>query len=303
MMNLGDCYRILGVSPADADDAVKSAFKKLAMKYHPDKNPDKIEWATKAMSNLNAAYTTVVKHRFQLKDKKTSGGRPAPKNRTAEYAGYEATEYGKREQRRTAPATAASGKVARSALYDDILTSQFIKIKESAKDVIYRYFQYGLYNLARRNSRDNIKIFEDIVFQLRKNYHRLNELLTETDDEDFIRHFSAYRDMTFNFYMSSECINVIDYFSESVDFQAYRLFKKGDDTLYPAEKEMFYDRHNRGNFKKDYAELMLKKSREFFDEALKAYPESTWAIESGIKLRYTLILMDYVRLFFSEDGE
>lgn len=301
-MNLNDCYRLLGVLPAASDEAVKSSFKKLAMKFHPDKNPDKIEWATKAMSNLNEAYTTLVRHRFQLKDKKKSADRPAPVKRPAGYTGHDEKGYGRRDQKRTAPG-AARDKVARSGVYDEILTSQFIKIKESAKDVIYRYYQYGLYNLARRNSGDNNKIFEDIVYQLRKNYHRLNELINETDDEDFIRHFSSYRDMTFNFYMSAECINVIDYFSEAVDFQSYRLFKKGDDTLHPAEKEIFYDRHNRGSFKKDYAELMLLKSKQYLTEALKAHPESTWAIESSIKLRYTLILIDYVRLFFSEEGE
>lgn len=301
-MNLNDCYRILGVSPSAADDAVKSAFKKLAMKYHPDKNPDKIEWATKAMSSLNEAYTTVVKHKFQLKDKKVSRKSTSSKTgQAAAYAWHDDRVYTEKKQQ-SAPSAAARSKAARSALYDDLLASQFVKIKESSKDVIYRYYQYGLYNLARRNNVDNIKIFDDIVFQLRKNYHRLNEILTETDDEDFIRHFGSYRDMTFTFYMSSECINVIDYFSESVDFQAYRLFKKGDDTLHPAEKEIFYDRHNRGSFKKEYAELMLQKSKQYFDEALKAHPESTWAIESGIKLRYTMILMDYVRLFFSEDG-
>ena len=39
-MSKADYYETLGVS-RDADDkALKSAFRKMAMKYHPDRNPD-----------------------------------------------------------------------------------------------------------------------------------------------------------------------------------------------------------------------------------------------------------------------
>ena len=53
-----DYYNILGVNKNASDDEIKRAFRKLAMKYHPDRNPNKKE-AEERFKEINEAYAVL----------------------------------------------------------------------------------------------------------------------------------------------------------------------------------------------------------------------------------------------------
>ena len=51
-----DYYGILGVPRNASDGEIKKAYRKLAMQYHPDRNPGKEKWANEKFKAINEAY-------------------------------------------------------------------------------------------------------------------------------------------------------------------------------------------------------------------------------------------------------
>jgi curved DNA-binding protein len=51
-----DYYGILGVPRNASDEEIKKAYRKLAMQYHPDRNPGKEKWANDKFKEINEAY-------------------------------------------------------------------------------------------------------------------------------------------------------------------------------------------------------------------------------------------------------
>lgn len=51
-----DYYEVLGVTKNSTLDDIKKAYKKLAMKWHPDKNPNDMEMAKEKFREVSEAY-------------------------------------------------------------------------------------------------------------------------------------------------------------------------------------------------------------------------------------------------------
>lgn len=62
---MNDPYKVLGVMRDASDEEIKSAYRALAKKYHPDKyrDSDLSELASEKMKDINAAYDQIQKER------------------------------------------------------------------------------------------------------------------------------------------------------------------------------------------------------------------------------------------------
>jgi len=51
-----DYYQVLGVAKSATEEQIKKAYRKLAMQYHPDRNPGKEKWANEKFKEINEAF-------------------------------------------------------------------------------------------------------------------------------------------------------------------------------------------------------------------------------------------------------
>jgi len=288
-MNINHHYKTLKISDQATDEQISASYKRLAMLYHPDKNINNTEWATEAMKNLNIAYNAIMSYRFS--------NRPAPEIYKAENKKRETTHERPTEQNKPEQAS----KKTHDGIDKEILINKFVKIRENAKDSLYRYFQYGLFSIPRRENTFNRGVYNEIVNSLRRSYHSINNLSKKTDDTELLLHFNVFNRMLFNFYKASECINIIDSYNNKFEVDAYRMYVRGDEKLHLAHKEIFFDRHNRGHFKGGQVIPLLNQSTMYFSHVISDYSLSTWVVEARIKTEYIQSVKDYLNLFFTND--
>ncbi|MDD5289142.1 MAG: DnaJ domain-containing protein [Dehalococcoidales bacterium] len=82
MMKMKDYYQILGVNENASHEEIKNAFRKLAFKYHPDKNPGNEKQAEEKFKEINEAYSILSdarkRQQYDFAKRSGFGGAGAP---------------------------------------------------------------------------------------------------------------------------------------------------------------------------------------------------------------------------------
>lgn len=84
-----DPYKVLGISRDATDEQVKTAYRELARKYHPDKyvNNPLADLAQEKMKQINEAYDMILKERGGAKNSSYQGGGSYQSNGGAQGSG------------------------------------------------------------------------------------------------------------------------------------------------------------------------------------------------------------------------
>ncbi len=53
-------YKVLGLEEGATEKEIRAAFRRLAVRYHPDKNPDRRSWSEEKFRQIYAAYETLL---------------------------------------------------------------------------------------------------------------------------------------------------------------------------------------------------------------------------------------------------
>ena len=64
-------YKVLGLKEGATQKEVKAAFRRLAVRYHPDKNPDRRTWSEEKFRQIYAAYETLLAQLERKKRRRT----------------------------------------------------------------------------------------------------------------------------------------------------------------------------------------------------------------------------------------
>ena len=127
-----DYYQVLGVSEKASFDEIKKAYRKLAVRYHPDKNPSNVKEAESKFKEISEAYYVLSdeKRRSQYDQMRRFGGAYA--GNFAGSQGFDFEDFLRQFSSQGGAGSRGAGRQGKShgrySVFDDILGDIFTNL-------------------------------------------------------------------------------------------------------------------------------------------------------------------------------
>lgn len=109
-MELADCYRLLELSPNAGIDEIKTSYRRLARRYHPDVNPNNREQAHTKFIQVTEAYKYLLE--------RVSKQKSSSQSQTSQTNSASPRTDAKRKQKGTSPHSSASPDLDKQVKWD-----------------------------------------------------------------------------------------------------------------------------------------------------------------------------------------
>ncbi|MFW5994567.1 MAG: J domain-containing protein [Spirochaetia bacterium] len=288
-MRLETALRIFGLNPDPSTEELNKAFRRLAKRYHPDSNGERVEWATHQMASINVAYETIRK---SIREGRTQ----SPRN-TAQSAssGAQRAKTGAHRPRRGysrhAAAGAAPGNTPGSShatrMYARPLGGSarvaFLDAKKRVLEGMHTYYQFGLENVHLRHEGPHRLKYRRATRLVMKGLERFAELWTQYGPLDPESAYARFYTFTDYFYRSMFLERYNNPYSGKLDQLAYGHYRDATRLLDETIRDTFFPGMTGKSVYDPTVQLQI--CRQEFSNVIAHYFESNWIEESTLKMK------------------
>lgn len=287
-MRLETALRIFGLNPDPSTDELNKAFRRLAKRYHPDSNGERVEWATHQMASINIAYETIRKsiHNGPAQSAHThrsTTGRPHARSST--------TADSRRSYSRTTATGGATGNMqgahraggSSAEPMGNSAQNAFLDAQRRVLEGIHTYYQFGLENVHLRHEGPLRLKYRKATRLVMKGLDRFAELWTRYGPLSADSGFTTFYTFTDYFYRSMFLERYNNPYSGKLDQLAYGRYRDATRMLDETIRDTFFPGMNE---KSTYdPTVQLQVCRKEFYNVVAHYSESSWIEESTLKIR------------------
>jgi hypothetical protein len=232
--------------PASASlPELNRAYRRLVLKAHPDHNPDRIEWANRAMRKLTRAYDVA-------------------RNYLASLRYEEVQRHLDHEIRR-----------------HDEFTALFTNIAHRVLDGVFTYYQYGLENPHQRQSGTPRYRYRQALRRISLALDQLERLQVPNPvDGETLSIFTTFAK---TFFESMQLDRPHIPTSDHTEHHAYKAYYEGSRALDSAIRRAFF-REELSSLRELASPQSLAVSLNAFMTVVTKYSTSSWITETALKL-------------------